>query len=49
MVFLRVPLGSILGGHFWYLESPILTGLAREAQKRETGSIESKGDLMGWI
>jgi len=24
-----------------------LTGLAREAQKRETGSIESEGDLKG--
>jgi len=38
---------SSLGGHFWVGKSPILTGLARVAQKRETGSIESGGDLRG--
>jgi len=26
-----------------------LTGLAREAQERETGSIRSVGDLRGWV
>jgi len=42
---LRGALGSSLEGHFWCLESPILMSLAREAQKRETGSIRSEGDL----
>jgi len=33
------------GDHFWYLKITCLPGLAREAQKRETGSIRSEGDL----
>jgi len=40
-------LGSSPGRSFLTRESPILTDLAREAQKRETGSIESDGDIKG--
>jgi len=49
-------LGSSPGGRFWHMKSRVLVGLAREAQKRESGSIESEGDLrggsggfLGWI
>jgi len=44
-VILRVPLGSSPEGSFWHLKSRVLAGLAREAQKRETGSIRSEDDL----
>jgi len=42
-------MGSSPEGSFWHWKSPILAGLARQGQKRETGSIESDGDLMWWI
>jgi len=46
-------LGGVLGsspeGSFLTRESPIWAGLIREGQKRESGSIESEGDLRGWI
>jgi len=38
-------LGSSPGRSFLALEIAYLSGLVREAQKRETGSIESEGDL----
>jgi len=34
-------------GHFWHRKSPILTCLASETKKRESGGIESEGDLRG--
>jgi len=37
----------VQGGHFWHLKSRVFTGLAMEAQKRETGGIESEGDIRG--
>jgi len=37
----------VQGGRFLALKITCLTGLVMEAQKRETGSIESDGDLRG--
>jgi len=42
-------LGSSLGGSFLSAQITYLTSLVREPQKRETGSIESVGDLRRWI
>jgi len=36
----------VQGGRFWHLKSRV-NGLAREAQNRETGSIESEGGSQG--
>jgi len=42
-------LGSSQRRSFLTSKSRVFTGLTREVQKRETGSIRSEEDLRGWI